>query len=481
MASQTLPQTFPQDDLDAAGDSGSEDEQPPEEVWGRLLSLNAKYGTIELKNDVTRLGRNKECDMVFPDARISSTHCVIRREKPKHMESQLAEDEYVVFVLDFSANGTYVNGKRVGKEHKMALANDDRVELLKGKDTPSYVFRLENDAAKRSSETSLEDYKIIKPLGSGACGEVFLAHDIMSGRKYAIKAIHKKRYSSTGPSGADLLLEVDILRKLDHPNIIHVHDMHDSKDKLHIVLEFAQGGELFDRIISKRRFSNDMTRYVFLQLLDAVEYLHDQGVAHRDLKPENVLLSGPEEDAMIKVTDFGLAKLVGPQSFMQTMCGTPCYQAPEVIRAGMHGHHDLSAEGYGKAVDMWSLGVMLFIFLSGYPPFSDEYSEPLSKQILEGQYDFPTEHWKTVDPDGIDLIKKLLQIDPTQRLTVQQAKQHPFMNHADVRARVDLKQRQYRSRRLKAGDTQTPAIKRRATDYHPDGEVGAGETPAKRS
>eukprot|EP00043_Microstomoeca_roanoka_P021312 m.255095 g.255095 ORF g.255095 m.255095 type:complete len:489 (-) comp19073_c1_seq1:167-1633(-) len=467
---QTLPPTFHADPSSAESDD-SGDEQPACEVWGRLFSERPEYPSVELIEDTYKFGRHESCQIIFADKCISNIHCTIIRENPQEAQSQYADGEMLAFLIDQSANGTFVNNERLGKGRKVALAHGDKISLLNKKHTPSYIF---HDCSQENNDPHAalrEKYNLKEQLGSGACGEVHLGLDKSTGRKYAIKIISKKRFSQTSsmgaPSNDQLLVEVDILLRLQHPNIIHVHDMIDTPKYLYIVLEFAQGGELFDRIVKKEGFSEEEARYIFMQLLDAVEYLHQQGVAHRDLKPENILLASDADDALVKVTDFGLAKLVGPQSFMKTMCGTPSYQAPEVLDPEMHNH-----EGYSFAVDMWSLGVILYIFLVGYPPFSDQLPTPLSKQIREGLYEMPDEYWKLISEDAKDLVRKLLVVDPAKRLTVRQAAEHPFMQHEETRRRVIAKQEEF-ARRRKRVDTQTSVLKRRAD--------GMSNTDAKRS
>ncbi|EDQ90958.1 uncharacterized protein MONBRDRAFT_15828 [Monosiga brevicollis MX1] len=274
----------------------------------------------------------------------------------------------------------------------------------------------------QSSHPAIEDrYNLTKPLGTGACGEVHLAIDKRTGRKYAVKIISKRKFTSTVVSPPPFMAEVDILLKINHPNVIHVHDVENTPSHLYIVLELASGGELFDRIVDKEKFSEDVSKFYFLQMLDAVKYLHDQNIAHRDLKPENILLTSKSDDSLIKITDFGLAKLVGPQSFMKTMCGTP-RQPPA------HGNY-VAWQGYGKAADMWSLGVILYIMLCGFPPFSEDLSTDLSlaEQILTGTYTFLEPYWDDISDSAKDMVSKLLVLDPSQRLTVEAALQHPFL------------------------------------------------------
>eukprot|EP00051_Salpingoeca_urceolata_P006284 m.83313 g.83313 ORF g.83313 m.83313 type:complete len:484 (+) comp14762_c0_seq2:55-1506(+) len=445
----------------------SESESSDEETggaWGKLFPENASFDTLTLSEPSYTFGRHATCDFTFEDPVISNRHCTIAREKPLGC-SQEDDSDLAVFLTDTSSNGTYVNNERVGKGNRIALKHGNIVSLTQKKQAaPSYVF---HDCMHENNEPTKEDspikkkYNFTKQLGSGACGEVWLAVEKRTGHKYAIKVIKKGRFNSTGsqPSSATLKQEVEIMAALDHPCVVQVVDYHDSPEALYIVLELAQGGEFFDRIVQKRKFSEEQTRYYFFQLFFAVQYLHSHDVAHRDLKPENVLLASKDDYALLKLTDFGLAKLVGPQSFMKTMCGTPTYQAPEVLQAGMSTGPAL--EGYSAAVDMWSLGVMLYICLCGFPPFGEDikwHDFPLSEQILKGIYSFPEPYWDGISEPAKDLVRRLLTVDPKVRYTVDQALEHEFMKDADTRQRVEKLLDEQQTKRVRLAAVRTTSV-----------------------
>lgn len=191
-----------------------------------------------------------------------------------------------------------------------------------------------------------------------------------------------------------------------------------------------EGGELFERIV-KSRISESTVKLYFYQILLAVQYLHDNGIIHRDLKLENVLLSSTNEECCIKITDFGQSKILGETSLMRTLCGTPTYLAPEVLNTAGTG-------GYSKAVDYWSLGVILFICLSGYPPFSESNcTTALKEQITRGLYNFIPAAWNHVSQPAQDLVKKLLVVDPEKRLTTKQALDHSWLQDDDMKRIAD--------------------------------------------
>ncbi|KAJ3082429.1 hypothetical protein HK100_009680 [Physocladia obscura] len=232
--------------------------------------------------------------------------------------------------------------------------------------------------------------------------------------------------------------EVEILRAVKHPCIISIGTVYNLPKSINIVMEFAKGGELFDRIIEKTNFSEQESKIIMIQLLTALKYLHQRSIVHRDLKPENILLvSKNPSDLRIKISDFGLAKLIPSQQFLKTLCGTPNYVAPEVLKPGnakgRNNKGDLRA--YGSAVDLWSSGVVMYILLVGQPPFSDELAPPsMMDQIKLGKYSFPSPWWDTISPQAIDLIKKLIRVNPDERLTASQALEHPWFQEGDTAA-----------------------------------------------
>ncbi|XP_040319724.1 serine/threonine-protein kinase Chk2 isoform X2 [Panthera uncia] len=275
-----------------------------------------------------------------------------------------------------------------------------------------------------------DEYIMSKTLGSGACGEVKLAFERKTCKKVAIKIISKRKFAVGSEREADPALnvetEIEILKKLNHPCIIKIKDFFEAED-YYIVLELMEGGELFDRVVGNKRLKEATCKLYFYQMLLAVQYLHENGIIHRDLKPENVLLSSQKEDCLIKITDFGQSKILGETSLMRTLCGTPTYLAPEVLNS-------FGTAGYNRAVDCWSLGVILFICLSGYPPFSEHKTQvSLKDQITSGKFNFIPEVWAEVSEKALDLVKKLLIVDPKVRFTTEEALRHPWLQDEDMK------------------------------------------------
>ncbi|XP_029457004.1 calcium/calmodulin-dependent protein kinase type 1 isoform X4 [Rhinatrema bivittatum] len=180
---------------------------------------------------------------------------------------------------------------------------------------------------------------------------------------------------------------------------------------------WVSGGELFDRIVEKGFYTEKDASQLIKQILDAVKYLHDMGIVHRDLKPENLLYYSLDEDSTIMISDFGLSKIEGSGSVMSTACGTPGYVAPEV----------LAQKPYSKAVDCWSIGVIAYILLCGYPPFYEENDAKLFEQILKAEYEFDSPYWDDISESAKDFIQHLMEKDPSKRYTCDQALQHPWI------------------------------------------------------
>jgi len=223
--------------------------------------------------------------------------------------------------------------------------------------------------------------------------------------------------------------EIIVLRELEHQHIIRLYDVYEEKSFWYLVTEKMTGGELFDRIVSKSFYNEKEARDVCKILFEAIGYCHTNAVAHRDLKPENLLLKSEDNDSEIKIADFGFAKKVLTPNSLTTQCGTPGYVAPEI----------LEGVAYDEKSDMWSLGVIVYILLGGYPPFIEQNQRELFRKIRKGQYEFHEEYWGSVSPEAKDFISCLLTVQPSKRLTAEQALKHKWMTQSDsVLAGQDL-------------------------------------------
>lgn len=208
-----------------------------------------------------------------------------------------------------------------------------------------------------------------------------------------------------------------ILSQIDHPNIVKCREVFEDTDHIYIVLDLLSGGELFHRVVDKRVFTEKDAADILRPIIDAIRYCHDLDVAHRDLKLENILYESKDDDAMVKITDFSLAKIIPDNVFAITACGTPGYVAPEI----------LEGSGYGKEVDYWSIGVILYTLLWGLPPFNEDQNNDLFDKIKSADYYFPSPEFDHVSDLAKDLISKLLVTDPDKRLDADEILEHPWM------------------------------------------------------
>ncbi|XP_053723855.1 calcium/calmodulin-dependent protein kinase type 1 isoform X5 [Synchiropus splendidus] len=269
-------------------------------------------------------------------------------------------------------------------------------------------------AWKKKTTDVKEKYDFKDVLGTGAFSEVVLAEEKRTQKLVAIKCIPKKALEGKENSIEN---EIAVLHKIKHANIVSLEDIFESKSHLYLVMQLVSGGELFDRIIEKGFYTEKDASKLIQQILDAVKYLHDLGIVHRDLKPENLLYYSMDEDSKIMISDFGLSKIEDSGSVMSTACGTPGYVAPEV----------LAQKPYSKAVDCWSIGVISYILLCGYPPFYDENDAKLFEQILKAEYEFDSPYWDDISDSAKDFIVHLMEKDPHVRYSCEQALQHPWI------------------------------------------------------
>ncbi|KAJ8409323.1 hypothetical protein AAFF_G00235210 [Aldrovandia affinis] len=269
-------------------------------------------------------------------------------------------------------------------------------------------------AWKKKTADIKEIYDFKDVLGTGAFSEVVLAEEKRTQRLVAIKCIPKKALEGKENSIEN---EIAVLHKIKHANIVSLEDIFENKSHLYLIMQLVSGGELFDRIVEKGFYTEKDASKLIKQILDAVKYLHDMGIVHRDLKPENLLYYSMDEDSKIMISDFGLSKIEGSGSVMSTACGTPGYVAPEV----------LAQKPYSKAVDCWSIGVIAYILLCGYPPFYDENDAKLFEQILKAEYEFDSPYWDDISDSAKDFIINLMEKNPRKRYTCEQALQHPWI------------------------------------------------------
>jgi len=287
----------------------------------------------------------------------------------------------------------------------------------------------------KSKEGKIEDYYSFRPekdlLGQGTYGNVIKATTKDTTQPRAIKIIPKIKVRNQDR----FKTEIEIMRNLDHPHIIKLFETFEDARNVYLVMEICTGGELFDRIIKKGHFTEAEARKLFSQIVKAIYYCHENKICHRDLKPENFLLLDETDDCPLKVIDFGLSQVFGEvtakdgqkqQVQMTTRAGTPYYISPEVLTGK-----------YDESCDVWSVGVILYILLCGYPPFYGNNDPQILEAVKKGVYDFNGPEWKNVSENAKDLIRHLL-VKPEKRYKAGEILQHPWMLEKDEGASKPL-------------------------------------------
>lgn len=468
-------------------EEGLDKKEVDESVWGYLWPLSDKSDSViklnkqapapdkkKKKKGTTKgkkippngflVGRHAECDLLIDDAVISNRHCVIFKE--------ISGNQPVAVLEDLSSNGTWVGGVIVGRNNRRVLKTGDEVEFAGGK---QYIFRY---PMNMRSSAFHDTYDLGEQLGSGHFATVHKAVEKKSGQEFAVKVFSKRRNDDSWRTSG-VKQEIAVLMSVSHQNVLCLQGNYDEDDGVYLVLELAPEGELFNHIIRNGKLSEDDTRKIFIQLFNGLKYLHDRGIAHRDIKPENILLM--DKNLTVKLADFGLAKIIGEDSFTTSLCGTPSYVAPEILQSSKNRR-------YSHAVDIWSLGVVLYISLCGFPPFSDELHTPqypytLSDQIKDGRFDFPSPYWDSIPDPALELIEQMLTVDPEKRITVDKALKHPWItgysidpNDSCASLTETMETLQFTKRRVNRERTllaDAPGLKRVA-----DGGKWKGKAPA---
>ncbi|KAJ7959766.1 putative Calcium-dependent protein kinase [Quillaja saponaria] len=270
-------------------------------------------------------------------------------------------------------------------------------------------------------------YDLGRELGRGEFGITYLCTDINTSENFACKSISKKKLR-TAVDIEDVRREVEIMKHLPkHPNIVSLKDTYEDDNAVHIVMELCEGGELFDRIVARGHYTERAAAAVLRTIVEVVQMCHKHGVMHRDLKPENFLFANKKETSPLKAIDFGLSIFFKPGERFNEIVGSPYYMAPEVLK-----------RNYGPEVDVWSAGVILYILLCGVPPFWAETEQGVAQAIIRSVIDFKRDPWPKVSENAKDLVKKMLNPDPKQRLTAQEVLDHPWVQNAKKAPNVPL-------------------------------------------
>ncbi|KAF9119349.1 Checkpoint kinase 2 [Mortierella sp. 14UC] len=404
-----------------------------ESVAGWLVNAS----TLEIclvirKGKSVIIGRHQTCDLVVTDDVVSNRHCEISTNSAGF-----------VLCKDLSTNGTYWNRSLMGRGESVILSHGDTIRFrnenrkliifLGGntsrnlKPTPGSTFEPTTpDADISESLCTFNDiiektYHILpRTLGKGTFARVNLAIHRKSNMQLAVKIMDRLRYAKPEYSGGtNIENEVALLRTLRHANIAPIVDVINTTRYIYIFMQMMAGGDLFDRLVRSGPVPELEAKFIAYQTLNALQHLHDMGITHRDLKPENMLLATNSEYPRVLLGDFGMARECGPKEVMKTMCGTFAYMAPEVFDV-----KHANGPGYDFAADCWSLGVALYVILSGTHPFTPNYATEDEKAMrikMRREVEFPSKCWQGVSVEARVLIRLLLTIDPKKRWTVDDA------------------------------------------------------------
>ncbi|ODV61664.1 serine/threonine/tyrosine protein kinase RAD53, partial [Ascoidea rubescens DSM 1968] len=394
-------------------------------------------------------GRNESCDHVFgPISRLSN----------KHFSIWLNDSNNFLFLQDRSTNGTYLNGTRIVKGQNYILNHGDEISVGIGQDADiiKFIILISPDhwpTKKKLRDVNQKNDGIYKHftimddiVGEGAFATVKKAIEKKTGTIYAVKIISKRKIEGTNVAVAR---ELKVLSELHHPGIVRLKAFYEDENFYYLVMEYVSGGDLMDFVVAHGAIGEEAARQITKQILEAIKYVHDLGISHRDLKPDNILIA-QDNPTIVKITDFGLAK-ISDGTFLKTFCGTLAYVAPEIIkdRVNMKQRQSRSQRtAYSCLVDMWSLGCLLYVILTGHLPFSGGTQENLFLQIKRGSY-----HDTPIKEAGIsntarDFLNSLLEVDPNYRLTAAKALDHPWIKVAiDSPSQISLSQSQSNQKR----------------------------------
>lgn len=423
-----------------------EESQDPNHVC-RLVCTSGQYQYFDLNRAkptrtadlATRktwiFGRNSECDFVL-------STCT--RLSNKHFKLWLSVSDSTLWIQDTSTNGTHLNGNRLVKGSNYIVNQGDEISVGIGvpKDVIRFVVLFSDKYNPSNSDNNavIKDEGIHKEfiiknetIGQGAFATVKKAVERSTGDSYAVKIINRRRAIHAGGKGVMLGVnrELEILRKLDHPNIVRLKSFYEDVENYYLVMELVPGGDLMDFVAANGAIGEEATQVITKQVLDGIAYVHRMGISHRDLKPDNILIM-QDDPIFIKITDFGLAKISDNATFMKTFCGTLAYVAPEVIT----GKYDLqqsqdSPVNYSNLVDIWSLGCLVYVLLTSHLPFNGRTQTQMFQKIKSGEFhESPLNSYK-ISKEGRDFLSCCLQVDPRMRVTAEEALKHPWLSEVE--------------------------------------------------
>ena len=344
-----------------------------------------------------------------PEGEIASTDETEKNNNNNNNKENLPLIEQPTNVkLEIKPEETQPKDIKESSDDKQVVTIDSKVFVAKGNNDPNKLY------IKK------------KILGRGSFGIVYLVKQRYLSRYFAMKVI-KKSATKAKEEEENLMNEVDILRKLDHPNIVKITDFYSLKTEYNIITEYCQEGELFDEIKAQSPFSEALAAWYLKQILSAICYCHNMNIIHRDLKPENILIVKRQKNGYhpIKIIDFGTAKVFQKEKAEHVLIGSAYYIAPEVL-----------SRNYTELCDLWSCGVIMYILLTGRPPFNGGSEEEIMKKIREGNYDLKKYPWGVISDEAKDLVKGLLQVNTKKRLSAKEALEHKWFKIEKTKSNI---------------------------------------------
>ena len=280
-------------------------------------------------------------------------------------------------------------------------------------------FVQENVSRKIEEEYSIDS----KAMGEGAYGEVSRAVNKKTGLSRAVKIIPKSKLKNL----PRFRTEIELMKTVEHPNIVKLFEVFEDVKSVYLLMELCTGGEMFDRIINAGHFSEKQAATYIKQVLLGVNYLHGKNIMHRDLKPENLLFLNKTPDSPLKLIDFGLAMKFEPGQMYDMRAGTPYYVAPQILEGR-----------YDQKCDIWSIGVITYVLLCGYPPFFGDSDQEILARVRTGKFTYPEAEWRSISKEAKELISKLLEFDATKRISAEKALSEPWIKNTAPNAKIDI-------------------------------------------
>ncbi|KAJ7282616.1 kinase-like domain-containing protein [Mycena rebaudengoi] len=411
---QTQPQTQSQQSQGAT-------DQRNAHSWGLLVpcARGIKREHLLKSTPEVTIGRNASNHVSLSWSGLSNVHAIISWNGEESGES-------VVTIQDKSKNGTFIRGIRIEKDKTRILKDGDEISFAiakqpKTENVPDYRYVYRD--LLYTPRDLYKHYDISVKIGQGAFASVYKGLHVATSDWVAVKVLDRTRQGGT--SIHDPAREINIMKKIRHPNVCKLRDVFwNSDSSVDLVLELVDGGDLLSLILAEDGLKEWKARHITFQMCKALAYIHRQGITHRDLKPENILLTA-DRPPIVKIADFGLAKLVDSLTVLRTMVGTPAYIAPEVVT-------QRDGRGYTNLVDSWSIGVIVFAMLTALQPFPKIETKDLKELIGQRQADLKLLDKKKASDPAKKFIRRLLEVDPTKRMSVADALSDPWLTAYEI-------------------------------------------------